>query len=68
MIQKTKSTLTGPLIIGGGIRTPQAANEIYKAGADIIIVGNGAEENRNLIIEISKMKEEFNSFESHTAN
>ena len=68
MIQKTKSALTGPLIIGGGIRTPQAADEIYKAGADIIIIGNGAEENRNLIPEISKIKEELNSYKSFTPN
>ena len=62
MISKTRATLNGPLIIGGGIRTSEAAKEIYKAGADIIIVGNGAEANRNLIGEIAKMKQEFNSF------
>jgi putative glycerol-1-phosphate prenyltransferase len=60
MISKTKSALSGPLIIGGGIRTPQAAHEIYKAGADIIIVGNGAEKNRNLISEIANVKTQIN--------
>ena len=60
MIRKTKETISGPLIIGGGIRTPQAAKEIYTSGADLIIVGNGAEENKNLIVEIAKMKEKFN--------
>ena len=62
MISKTKSVLNGPLIIGGGIRTPEAAKEIYKAGADLIIVGNGAEENRKLITQIAEMKSAFNSF------
>ncbi len=66
MISKTKAALNGPLIIGGGIRTAEAAKEIYKAGADIIIVGNGAEKNRNLITEIAKMKQEFNSFQKST--
>ncbi len=61
MIAKTKAAKSGPLIIGGGIRTAQAAHEIYKSGADIIIVGNGAEENRNLITEISEMKQNLNS-------
>ena len=60
MVSKTKAAKNGPLIIGGGIRTSQAANEIYKAGADIIIIGNGAEENRNLIPEIAKMKSAYN--------
>ena len=60
MISKTKAAKNGPLIIGGGIRTPEAAKEIYKAGADLIIVGNGAEENRNLIKEVAQMKQSFN--------
>jgi putative glycerol-1-phosphate prenyltransferase len=61
MIMKTKETLSGPLIIGGGIRTSLAAKEIYKAGADLIIVGNGAEKNSNLIKEIAAMKAAFNA-------
>ena len=60
MITKTKNVLAGPLIIGGGIRTHQAAKEIYKAGADLIIIGNGAEQNRNLINEIAQMKLLYN--------
>ena len=61
MISKTKAAKNGPLIIGGGIRTTEAAKEIYGAGADIIIVGNGAEKNRNLISEIASMKSVYNT-------
>ncbi|MBL4669459.1 MAG: geranylgeranylglyceryl/heptaprenylglyceryl phosphate synthase [Flavobacteriales bacterium] len=68
MISKTKAAKNGPLIIGGGIRTPQAAEEIYKAGADIIIVGNGAEKNRDLIKEIAQMKTTFNSLRTTSLN
>lgn len=68
MISKTKAAKNGPLIIGGGIRTSQAAEEIYKAGADIIIVGNGAEENRKLISEIAKMKSSYNSLQNTALN
>lgn len=60
MIAKTKAAKTGPLIIGGGIRTAQAAREIYTAGADVVIIGNGAEENINLITEIAEMKLQYN--------
>ena len=45
-----------------------AAEEIYKAGADIIIIGNGAEENRNLISDIADMKLKFNSLKSSVIN
>jgi phosphoglycerol geranylgeranyltransferase len=66
MISKTRAALTGPLIIGGGIRTPEAAKEIYKAGADIIIIGNGAENNRDLIKDIAEMKYKFNRLKLST--
>jgi len=33
------------LIVGGGIRTPEAMNAAYNAGADIVVIGNHFEEN-----------------------
>lgn len=62
MIKQVKSVLSIPLIIGGGIKSALQANEIYQAGADIIIIGNGAEENRQLIKEIAEVKSSFNLF------
>lgn len=32
------------LIVGGGIRTPQAMNAAYEAGADIVVIGNHFED------------------------
>lgn len=61
MIKKTKELISVPLVIGGGIRTSQAANEIYLAGADILVIGNGAEENRKLITEIAAVKNQLNA-------
>ena len=61
MIKKTKEIISIPLLIGGGIRTPQAANEIYLAGADMLVIGNGAEENRALITEIAAVKKQLNN-------
>jgi putative glycerol-1-phosphate prenyltransferase len=60
MISLTKSNLEIPLIIGGGIKSAEAATHVYKAGADIIVIGNGAEKNRNLIEEISTVRNNFN--------
>jgi phosphoglycerol geranylgeranyltransferase len=42
-----------PLIVGGGIRTPEVANQSVKAGADLIVVGNAFEENPELIMDMS---------------
>ncbi len=39
MIAAVKGSISIPLIVGGGIRTPEAAAEVRAAGADIIITG-----------------------------
>ncbi len=42
------------LIVGGGIREPETAKEKVKAGADIIVTGTIAEQNREKLKEIIK--------------
>ena len=39
MIRAIKQSISIPLIIGGGIRTPEAAKAAREAGADIIVTG-----------------------------
>ncbi len=39
MISAVKKSISVPLIVGGGIRTPEAARAAREAGADIIITG-----------------------------
>ena len=53
MIQKVSSCIDIPLIIGGGITTPEKAYLNCKAGADIIVVGNAIEKDPGLIKDIS---------------
>lgn len=54
MIKKVSSNISIPLIIGGGINTPQKAILACKAGADIIVVGNAIEKDSSLIKKIAK--------------
>ncbi len=49
MISAVKKNISIPLIIGGGIHTPEKAIENCMAGADIIVVGNSIEKDRGLI-------------------
>jgi phosphoglycerol geranylgeranyltransferase len=53
MIEKVSSCISVPLIIGGGITTPEKAYLNCKAGADLIVVGNAIEKDASLIKEIS---------------
>lgn len=44
LIKDVKRNISIPLIVGGGIRTPEQARAISNAGADMIVVGNAVEE------------------------
>jgi len=54
MISFVSGSIEVPLIIGGGIRTPEDAVNVIKAGADTIVVGNRFEENPDLIYDFTK--------------
>lgn len=49
MIRQVKQHISIPLVVGGGICTPDQAREACRAGADIIVVGNAIERQMELI-------------------
>ncbi|MEM0992351.1 MAG: geranylgeranylglyceryl/heptaprenylglyceryl phosphate synthase [Bacteroidota bacterium] len=53
MIEAVSSAIQIPLIVGGGIRTPEKALENVQAGADVIVVGNAIEKDPLLIKEMA---------------
>jgi len=53
MIETVSTAINIPLIVGGGIRTPEKALENVKAGADLIVVGNAIEKDPELIMDLS---------------
>lgn len=55
MIEKVKQNINVPLIIGGGIRTPELAAAQFRAGADIIVVGNAIEDDQSLLKKIAEV-------------
>ena len=54
MISKVKHTIEVPLIVGGGINTPEKAATAAKAGADIIVVGNALEKSTDRLSEFAE--------------
>ena len=54
MIHAVASQVSIPIIVGGGITTPEKAYNNCKAGADLIVVGNAIEKDNSLILEISQ--------------
>ncbi len=49
MISKVKKMIQIPLIVGGGIKTPEMAAEAVRAGADVIVIGTAFEKEPELL-------------------
>lgn len=53
VIKSVKDYISIPLIVGGGIKTPDEANEKVRAGADFVVTGSIIEKNPHLLNEFS---------------
>lgn len=60
MIEKVASNIRLPLIVGGGIKTPEKVQSNCKAGAQVIVVGNAIEKEKGLLKELSLAVNEMN--------
>ncbi|MFN6378272.1 MAG: geranylgeranylglyceryl/heptaprenylglyceryl phosphate synthase [Flavobacteriales bacterium] len=56
MIKKVASTVSLPIIVGGGIRTEEDAAAAYNAGADIVVVGTAVENEPELLFTFNEIK------------
>jgi len=52
-IKAVKQNVRIPIIVGGGIRTAEQAEQISAAGADVIVIGNALEKAPEVLMEIS---------------
>lgn len=61
VIELAKETIDIPLVVGGGIKTPELASVAVRAGADFVVVGNALEKNRqpNYIRELADAVHSF---------
>ena len=53
MVRIVKKNIACPLIVGGGIDSAKKAEELCRAGADVIVVGNAIEKDCTLVKKIS---------------
>jgi len=60
IIRAVKGAIDIPLIIGGGLNSASKARQALDAGADIIVIGNGAQKNLNLLTEVSEVVNFYN--------
>jgi len=59
LIGAVKNEVDTPVIVGGGITSQADAEAVFRAGADVVVVGNKLEENPEFLGELVKAKEAF---------
>ncbi|MFT6827163.1 MAG: phosphoglycerol geranylgeranyltransferase [Roseivirga sp.] len=60
VIKSVKRNIDIPLIVGGGLNSKRKAQEALEAGADMIVIGNGAQKNLSLLAEVSDVIQYLN--------
>ncbi len=55
MIETVSKSIQIPLIIGGGINTPEKAAGACASGADILVIGNAIEKNYEMIPRVARV-------------
>jgi len=59
LIKAVRENISVPLVVGGGIKKSYEVEEIFNAGADLIILGNGCEKNPELLIEACRIRDKL---------
>jgi putative glycerol-1-phosphate prenyltransferase len=61
MIEKVKSYTSKPLFVGGGINNEEKLEAAYKAGADIVVIGNAFEKQADFAEKVKNTLQKVNS-------
>ena len=59
LIEEVKRNISIPLIVGGGIQTPDQVKAIYKSGADAIVIGTALENDEQNIEILANIAASF---------
>jgi putative glycerol-1-phosphate prenyltransferase len=60
VIRAVRENISIPLAVGGGIKNSAMIEDIFNAGADLIILGNAIEKNPTLLTEACNIRDKFN--------
>lgn len=67
VISAVRQAVTLPVIAGGGIRSAEALETVYRAGADIAVIGTAWEQNPSLIAELINVRNRMNGTANRNA-
>jgi putative glycerol-1-phosphate prenyltransferase len=55
MIKRVSDYVDVPIIVGGGLKTPEMAKDRFDAGATVVVVGNAIEKDSSLLAEMASV-------------
>ncbi len=58
MISAVREAVSVPMIVGGGLRTAGSIKEAFNAGADMVVLGNGCEDDTGLLETACRVRNE----------
>ena len=61
MIEAVRAAINIPLLVGGGIQSPEKVVENFRAGADLLVVGNAIEQDTGLLVELAAAVQDANA-------
>lgn len=64
VIRKVKKSINTPLVVGGGLNTLEKAKKALDAGADIIVIGNAIEKEKNFLKSITNLIKQENKVDN----
>jgi putative glycerol-1-phosphate prenyltransferase len=62
-VKSVRNNISIPLAVGGGIRKKNEIEAIFKAGANLVILGNGCEKNPELLSDACSIRDRIKSSE-----
>jgi phosphoglycerol geranylgeranyltransferase len=61
IVEAVRANISIPIAVGGGIKNKDEVETFFKAGADLVILGNGCEKNPELLSEACLVRDRFRS-------
>jgi phosphoglycerol geranylgeranyltransferase len=61
IIKAVRENISVPLAVGGGIKSKDKITEFFNAGVNLIILGNGVENNPGLLLDACRIRDGFRS-------
>ena len=62
IVKAVRENVLIPIAVGGGIRNKKEIEEIFNAGADTIILGNGCEKNPELLRDACRVRDKLRQY------